>query len=47
MLKTRGKQMCGFGKLTPHGTFGGSYTTVDALRCRRGILVDLEANVIE
>jgi hypothetical protein len=36
-----------FGKLTPHGTFGGSYPTVDAFRGRRRIPIDLEANVVE
>src|SRR4051794_31540060 len=39
--------MCGFRKLTPHGTFGGSYPTVDAFGSWRRILADLEANVVE
>jgi len=45
VLKAGRKQTSGFGKLTPHGTLGGSHPTIDALGGRR--LVDLEANVVE
>src|SRR3984885_14692142 len=46
VLKAWRKQRRGFGKLTPHGTLGGSDPTIDA-GGRRRTLVDLEANVVE
>src|SRR5580704_17923562 len=47
VLKAWRKQRRGFGKLTPHGTLGGSDPTIDAGGGRRRTLVDLEANVVE